>query len=307
MRYRTFATVVATALVLASCGGGTKIDDSASGGGGGGGDAPTTTAAADDACAGQTLEATEVGVDPTTITVAAIADTGSSIRPGLFQGSVDGVKAWAEYMNEQRRARLPPDRREGLRLEAVARRREERLAAACGDSVAMVGTTALFLNDVAPMETCKDKAGAATGIPDIAGPPDRARCTSARRSRSPRCRPAAPCPYSGAGERDVPRGRRRLRLLPRRVPDDDLHGVCVIPKDLPSTIAATMPVFRLQPGAGHQERRRVRRQRPRHAVGVHAVRAGDQANKLDLRPQRPRLRGHRVHAQGGADRRASTR
>src|SRR5258708_31355038 len=42
------------------------------------------------------------------------------------------------------------------------------ITTACGNSLAMVGTTALFLDDMSGAEACKDKAGAATGIPDLA-------------------------------------------------------------------------------------------------------------------------------------------
>ena len=38
---------------------------------------------------------------------------------------------------------------------------------ACTQDFALVGTSALFLNSVANMQACKDKAGAATGLPDI--------------------------------------------------------------------------------------------------------------------------------------------
>ena len=94
------ALMTAVVLVAASCGGGAEVDDSSSGGGGGSEtteNADTSSSAAE--CKDVTLEATDVGVTPETITVAVIADTGSAFRPGLFQGSVDGVKAWAEYRN----------------------------------------------------------------------------------------------------------------------------------------------------------------------------------------------------------------
>src|SRR5262249_58665604 len=38
---------------------------------------------------------------------------------------------------------------------------------ACQEDFAMVGTSALFLNNVQPLEGCVDKAGAATGLPDV--------------------------------------------------------------------------------------------------------------------------------------------
>ena len=45
------------------------------------------------------LTATDVGITPTEIRIGVIADTGSPLAPGLFQGAVDGVQAWADYMN----------------------------------------------------------------------------------------------------------------------------------------------------------------------------------------------------------------
>ena len=58
-----------------------------------------TTSAADAKCKGATLEATEIGVSATEITVEVSADTGSSLAPGLFQGNVDAMNGYAEYVN----------------------------------------------------------------------------------------------------------------------------------------------------------------------------------------------------------------
>ena len=56
--------------------------------------ATDTTSAEDasDECAGVALEETEVGVSADRIRVAVAADTGSPLRPGLFQGSVKRSK-----------------------------------------------------------------------------------------------------------------------------------------------------------------------------------------------------------------------
>src|SRR5258708_36414740 len=43
------------------------------------------------------------------------------------------------------------------------------ITTACGNSVAMVGTTTLFLHDMSGAEHCKDRAAVATLIPDLAG------------------------------------------------------------------------------------------------------------------------------------------
>src|SRR5262249_33168636 len=120
------------------------------------------------ACANATLTSPETGVTPKTITVTTIADVVNQVRPGLFRGSWEGMNAWADYMNANG----------GLACRKVVVKNADSklsptdaanaLAAACGDSIATVGTTALFLQDVTPMLNCKDKAGAKTGLPDIA-------------------------------------------------------------------------------------------------------------------------------------------
>ena len=75
----------------------------------------------------ENLTATDVGITPTEIRIGVIADTGSPLAPGLFQGSVDGVKAWAKYMNANEGGLAgPQDRRRHLRLEAERRRGPQR-------------------------------------------------------------------------------------------------------------------------------------------------------------------------------------
>ena len=92
-RFGWLGVLLVIVLAFSACSSGKKI---------GGGlttstSAPTQTTS--DVCKTTTLTASEVGVSPTTITVSVIADTGSPLRPGLFQGSVDAVQAWAKYMN----------------------------------------------------------------------------------------------------------------------------------------------------------------------------------------------------------------
>ena len=41
----------------------------------------------------------EIGVTADTIRIAVIADVDNAARPGLFQGSVDGVNAFAKFVN----------------------------------------------------------------------------------------------------------------------------------------------------------------------------------------------------------------
>ena len=61
--------------------------------------ATATTAAANAKCDGVTLEATDTGVTADTITIQVMADTGSPLAPGLFQGNVDALKGFEKYIN----------------------------------------------------------------------------------------------------------------------------------------------------------------------------------------------------------------
>jgi ABC-type branched-subunit amino acid transport system substrate-binding protein len=232
-------------LIATACGGGADVDDDAGGPGGtSAGNTATPANSKPDYCEGATLDAPEVGVTADTITVTVMADTGSSLRPALFLGSVNGVKAWADWVNaelggvgcrkvvvKEADSKLSPDDA------------KNGVATACKDSVAMVGTTALFLNDLSGMEGCKDKAGNVTGLPDIADLQTEVahQCSDVSFATLPT---GSECPYSGTGPRTFKVGQTQYDFYLKQFPD--LHGVFVIPKDLPSTIAATMPIFRAE-------------------------------------------------------------
>jgi Periplasmic binding protein len=246
MRFRV-GLIIAVVVILTAvaCGGGKKVNEAAPGG------TTNTTASATSntrpaSCDTAKLSATDVGVTADTITVTVMADTGSTIRPGLFQGSVDGVKAWGNYINDngglacrkivvkEFDSKLSPgDAKNGV-------------AAACGNSLALVGTTALFLQDVSAMEKCKDKAGKATGIPDIAELQTEVahQCSKISFAALPT---GSECPYSGTGERGFRVGYTQYDYYLNNVfQNEEPHGVYVIPKDLPSTISASMPIWRAQ-------------------------------------------------------------
>jgi len=111
--------------------------------------------------------ATEIGVSDRELHIAVIADVDTPLAPGLFGGSVDAVQAFARNVNA---------------LGGIAGRKlvvdfyDSRLNAAdtlnaliraCANDFAIVGTTALFVNNTDPIVQCKDKAGHATGVPDL--------------------------------------------------------------------------------------------------------------------------------------------
>lgn len=236
--------VIATALVVlvSACGGGSSGNSGSSGLGGG---TTTTVKSASTAKCDTPLQSSEVGVSPTTITISVVADVQNGFRPGLFKGSWDGVKAWGDWINSQGGLACRKIVVKQLDSKLSPTDSANAIAAACGNSIATVGTTALFLQDVNTMNTCKDKAGKATGIPDIAELQ-----TEANQQCSPVSFAALPngssCPYSGTGPRTFRVGWTQYDYYLNKYKGTPLHGVFAIPKDTPSTIASTMPIFRAE-------------------------------------------------------------
>jgi ABC-type branched-subunit amino acid transport system substrate-binding protein len=85
------AAALSVSLVAGACGrsGSEDANNNANG----------TASAVEAKCKDVTLEATEIGVTAEEITVEVMADTGSSLAPGLFQGNVDAMKGYADYVN----------------------------------------------------------------------------------------------------------------------------------------------------------------------------------------------------------------
>ena len=241
MRPRWCVLTIALPLAVSAC---------SSSGGGGGGTAggglggPTTTAAVANANCSAALRSPEVGVTPKTITVTVVADVNNTIRPGLFKGSWAGVKAWGDYINSKG----------GLACRRVVVKQGDSklsptdatnaVAAACTNSLALVGTTALFLQDVSAMESCKDKAGKPTGIPDLANIQTESAQQCSKVSFAT-LGLASSCPYPGGkGLRTFQVGYTAADFFFKKFGKDALHGVFTIAKDLPSTIASSMPGIR---------------------------------------------------------------
>jgi len=127
-----------------------------------------TTAAASAQTGGKAKPtATDVGITPTEIHIAVIADVDNPFAPGLFKASVDGVKGVAKYINATgglAGRKLVVDFYDSHVNPKQTRDAE---ISACQSDVAMVGTSAALLNTIAEMRDCKDSAGAVTGLPDV--------------------------------------------------------------------------------------------------------------------------------------------
>ena len=199
---------------------------------------PAATAAPRQA---QPLEDTDVGVSSDTIRIAVIADVDNPARPGLFQGVVNGVRAFAKFINS--RGGLAGRRVQVDFIDSHLSADEARnaLIRACQEDFAIVGTTALFLNDIAPMTGCPDKSGAATGLPDV---------PLVQTEESHQCSPVS---YPVLANQLVCSTRdqhpqtyfvKSGQVLYFLKHFQGLHGVYLIPSDLRSTVNATTPLAR---------------------------------------------------------------
>jgi Periplasmic binding protein len=203
-------------------------------------DAPPTTDA--DPCAGVTLEASDTGISADTITVVVMADVGSELAPGLFQGSIDGTKAWASAVNAA--GGLACRQIEVIEWDSKISATESTngFLEACAKAAAMIGSTSLFIGDVSVIETCPDASGAPTGIADI---PERA--VDALHQCSTHVFTVAgvngSCPYTGTGPRTYQAAVGVYKQY-TEIAGGPLHGIYMVPADLPATIASSMPTIR---------------------------------------------------------------
>jgi hypothetical protein len=114
--------------------------------------------------------ATEIGVSGNEVRIAIIADVDNPIVPGVFQGSVDGVRGAAKYLNSKAGGGGVAGRKlvvDFIDSKLNANEARNATITACGQDLAMIGTSASVLSSVEDIVNCPDQAGAVTGLPDI--------------------------------------------------------------------------------------------------------------------------------------------
>ena len=97
-----------------------------------------------------------------------MADVGSPLAPGLFQGNFDAMNAYATYINAHGGigCRKLVVKTWDTKLDPTESKNG--LIDACQNAFALVGNNALFNPDVSPMTNCVNKAGQPVGLPDVA-------------------------------------------------------------------------------------------------------------------------------------------
>ena len=220
------AAALSISLLAGACG--RSSSDSAAGG--------STPSAVDAKCKGASLEATEIGVTSSEITVEVMADTGSSLAPGLFQGNVDAMNGYAKYVNANGGIGCRQLKVEAWDSKLSPEESKNGIINACKTALAMVGGNSLFNPDTSVIGNCTDKAGKATGLPDF---------VALANDINEQCAPnawviqavAETCPADGS----IPKGARDLKVFvgadkyyAKTVPDS--KGIWLIPGDLPTTV-----------------------------------------------------------------------
>jgi hypothetical protein len=118
-----------------------------------------------------TPKATEIGVTAKEIHIAVGADVDNPFAPGLFKGVPAGVKGAAKYINSKAGGGGIAGRKlvvDFIDSHLNANDSRNAVITACSNDYAMVGNFMLFLTNVDDEINCKDQAGAATGLPDLA-------------------------------------------------------------------------------------------------------------------------------------------
>ncbi len=185
-------------------------------------------------------QATEVGVTEDEIRIAVIADVDNAARPGLFKGSVDGIRAFAEFINERGGLAGRTLTVDFIDSRLSADEARNALVKACQEDFAIVGTTALFVNNIDPLVNCVDMAGNVTGLPDLP-----VVATEVDHQCSPVSYPALPNPLR-CETRNDPKETYRINVGSFRYHlerNDDLHGVWLLPGDLQATVRAVLPLL----------------------------------------------------------------
>jgi hypothetical protein len=238
MKIRWLAASAVVAAALAGCSrsdSSTSADKAAS---------STPTSAEAGGCEGVTLQATDIGVTADTLTVEVMADVGSPLAPGLFQGIIDALRGFATYVNskggiacrklvvKEWDSHLDPTEAKNGQIDA------------CQNAFAMVGSNALFNPDVSAMVGCKDAAGVATGLPDLPGTandPEQL-CSSTTFMASS---VVQRCPIAKSGPQHFTANAGPARWYVKHFPGLG-HSMYMIPGDLPTTIQSATYIIRTQ-------------------------------------------------------------
>jgi Periplasmic binding protein len=189
--------------------------------------------------AGEKPTGSEIGVSPTEVRIAVIADVDTPLAPGAYAGARDAVQGFAKYINKQGGLAGRKVVVDFYDSKLNGDETRNAIIKACQNDFAMVGTGALFLNNVDDMLACPDIKGAKTGLPDVP-----VVTIWEAEQNSPVSFPiTAPSkvfndPSGNTYQARVGRFRWYLQNVSK-----DLHGIFLVGADLAALKTATMPIW----------------------------------------------------------------
>jgi substrate-binding family protein len=197
---------------------------------------------------GEPRRASEIGVTADEIRIAVVADVENPLAPGLFKGAVDAVKGFGRYINARGGLAGRKVVVDFIDSKLSADEARNAVIQACQEDFALIGTSALFLNNVDDMVGCVDHAGAATGLPDIPGV-----ATELVQACSPVTFPINPpaliCSTKDQSPQEY-RGNIGATRYYQEIYGKDLHGVTVNTNDLASAHNAIVVGYEFAKAAG---------------------------------------------------------
>lgn len=195
---------------------------------------------ADDVCDDVTLEATDIGITEDTITIQVMADVGSQFAPGLFQGAVDGVEAYAEYVNDNGGIACRDLEVEVWDSALNPEESKNGLIEACRSAFAKVGGYSIFNPDLAPMTDCVDAEGEAIGQPNVPAlsPSEEEICAPTTYSVFPK---STDCPWPD-GVRSVTTYNGMTDFYVEEF-GPDLHGMFLAAATTPAGLQGSVPIL----------------------------------------------------------------
>lgn len=199
---------------------------------GGSSDSQKEQASANSKCTSATLEATDIGVTASDITIEVMADTGSSLAPGLFQANVDAINAFAKWINANGGIGCRQLKVQNWDSKLSPDEAKNGLINGCKTSIAMVGGNSLFNPDTTTLTNCADKSGQPIGLPNF---------PALANDVNEQCNPSTWNIQAVAEECKVTTGSRTMRSIVGPVKyyqtiEPNLVGVFLVPGDLPTTV-----------------------------------------------------------------------
>jgi ABC-type branched-subunit amino acid transport system substrate-binding protein len=191
---------------------------------------------------------TEVGVSADEIRIAVVADDENQLAPGLFHGPIAAVQAFAKYINRQGGLAGRKVVVDVIDSHLSADDARNAIIQACSEDFALVGTAALFLNNMDDAEACADINGDPTGIPDLASisVEQAEQCSPVTFGVNP---PQLDCSTLDQTPQTFRANQGPVKYY-RIAIEKDLHGVFVYSNDLKSATVGSLSLARGSQAAG---------------------------------------------------------